>query len=123
VETAIAEVAYHRIRMLGEIGRGDETGVVYRQFLADVHGQDFAWLDDHSRKTRACLAPDDYTAGQRLGEDLLDRHAGGIVYPAVRHTGGTNIAVLQAGLVSNVRLGATYTLTIQAGTLTDVRVG
>ncbi len=87
VEAAIAEVAYDRIRMLGEIGRGGETGVVYRQLLADVHGQYLAWLDDDSRKTRACLDLDD------------------------------------ASLVSNVRLSATYKLTIEAGTLIDVRAG
>jgi hypothetical protein len=75
LRTATAEVAYHRIRMLAEIGRDAEADIPYRQFVADVHAQDFAWLDDRSKRTRACLDPDSYAAGQALGEELRERDA------------------------------------------------
>jgi len=120
VETAIAEVAFHRVRMLAEIGRRDEADIPYRQFVADIHGQDFAWLDDHSRRTRACLDPDSYRAGQDLGAMLVEREMGGVVYPAVRDPRGTNLAVLQPSLVGNVRAGALYRLTIEDGRLASL---
>lgn len=113
LRTAIKEVAFHRVRMLAEIGRDGEADIPYRQFLADVHGQDFAWLDDRSRRTRACLDPDSYAAGQRLRDSLPA--IGGIVYPAVRDAGGTNLAVLQPSLVANVRSGELLHLTIEDG--------
>jgi len=120
VATALAEVAYHRIKQLRETGLDTETDIPYRLFTADVHGQDFAWLDDDTPRTRACLDPDSYAAGQGLGLLLLDRSAGGVVYPAVRHPGGTNIAVLQPAIVANVRREALLHVTIEAGRLTHV---
>lgn len=93
VSTAIAEVTFHRVRMLAEIGRRDEADIPYRQFVADIHGQDFAWLDDRSRRTRACLDPDSYEAGQTLGTWLVEREMGGVIH----------LAVLQPSLVGNVR--------------------
>ena len=117
LRTAIAEVAYHRIRMLAEVGRDTEADIPYRQFVADVHGQDFAWLDDRSKRTRACLDPDSYAAGQALGDQLRARAAGGVVYPAVRDPDGTNLAVLQPSLVGNVRYGELVLLSVEDGRL------
>ncbi|MCU0296332.1 MAG: RES family NAD+ phosphorylase [Candidatus Nanopelagicales bacterium] len=143
VATAIAEVAFHRVRMLAEIGRDAENDIPYRQFVADIRGQDFAWLDDGSRRTRACLDPDSYAAGQQLGTWLDDgsrrtracldpdsyaagqqlgtwlreRDMGGVVYPAVRYAGGTNLAVLQPSLVGNVRYGKLIRISIKDGRL------
>ena len=45
---------------------------------------------------------------------------GGVVHPAVRDPGGTNLAVLQPSLVGNVRAGALYRLTIEDGRLAAV---
>ncbi len=117
VATAIAEVAFHRVRMLAEIGRDAENDIPYRQFVADIRGQDFAWLDDGSRRTRACLDPDSYAAGQQLGTWLRERDMGGVVYPAVRYAGGTNLAVLQPSLVGNVRYGKLIRISIKDGRL------
>lgn len=118
LETCLAEVAYHRVRHLAETGLADEDDVPYRLFLADVHGQDFAWLtDDDSAAARACLDPDSYVAGQRLGARLRSAQAGGVVYPAVRRPGGVNVAVLAPAVVANVRRAALYRLTFRAGRL------
>lgn len=120
VRTAITEVAFHRVRMLAEIGRDAEADIPYRQFLADIHGQDFAWLDDGSQSTRECLDPDSYDAGQRLGQRLRGESRGGVVYPAVRDPGGTNLAVFQPSLVGNVRFGELLRITIAGGRLAAV---
>ena len=45
---------------------------------------------------------------QQLAEQLLDAGSLGIVYPSVRHEGGTCIACFRPPLVSNVRRDATY---------------
>ncbi|MEZ5866175.1 MAG: RES family NAD+ phosphorylase [Geminicoccaceae bacterium] len=37
----------------------------------------------------AILAPDDYTPGQALGRHLREAGSNGVVYPSVRHAGGT----------------------------------
>ncbi len=120
VATAIAEVTFHRLRMLAEVGRDAEADIPYRQFVADVHGQDFAWLDDRSKRTRACLDPDSCDAGQQLGRWLRERDMGGVEYPAVRDPGRSNLAVLQPALVGNVRYGQLVRLTIHDGRLVDV---
>ena len=52
-----------------------------------------------------CLDPNSYRASQRLAADLLHRGSAGIVYPSVRHKGGTCIACFRPALVSNVRQG------------------
>ncbi|MFT4008850.1 MAG: RES family NAD+ phosphorylase [Nocardioidaceae bacterium] len=111
VETAIAEVGFHRRVMLAEIGLTSEV-VSYREFLSDIHADDFADLSDGSAKSNRCLDPDSYLAGQALAADLLARQAGGVRYPAVRDPGGTNLAVLQPALVAHVRPGAEWQLTV-----------
>ncbi|NQW73540.1 MAG: RES family NAD+ phosphorylase [Actinobacteria bacterium] len=120
LDTSVAEVAHHRIRHLAETGLRDEVAVPYRLFLADIHGQDFAHLDDGSPATRACLDPDSHTAGQDLGARLATTTAGGVVYPSVRRPPGQCVAVLVAPLVSNVRREAPYHLTIADGRLAHV---
>lgn len=122
LDTCVAEVAHHRIRHLRETGAPDEDGVQYREFLADVHGQDFAWLDDGSRRSNGCLDPESYAQSQALGHTLISHSRGGVVYPSVRRRGGTCIAVLQPSLVGNVRSAAQVVLTISDYRLTTVAI-
>ena len=112
VATCLAEVAYHRIRHLRETGVADEEAIPYRLFLADIHAQEFALLDDRNPATLACLDPDSYVAGQALGAHLRGQRRGGVCYPSVRHSGGTCIAVLAAPIVANVRRDALFFVTI-----------
>ena len=58
-----------------------------------------------------CLAPDSYVASQKLAVQLLEEGSLGIIYPSVRHAGGTNLACFRPALVGNVRRGQAYELT------------
>lgn len=108
LETAQAEIAHHKSIELGEIGWWEET-VTYDDYLADFS----AALHDlrADRRFAACLAPASYVAAQALAERLLAAGALGVVYPSVRHTGGTCLACFRPALVMNVRKGATLRFT------------
>ena len=71
--------------------------------MADFHAE-FHGLRRESRFAD-CLDPDSYSASQRLAADLLGKGSAGIVYPSVRHKGGTCIACFRPALVGNVRQG------------------
>ncbi|MCO5312809.1 MAG: RES family NAD+ phosphorylase [Microthrixaceae bacterium] len=120
VATCLAEVAHHRIVHLRETGVTEETDVPYRLFLADIHAQDFALLDDGDSRARSCLDPDSYVGGQALGARLRSEHRGGVRYPSVRLDGGVCLAVLHAPIVANVRRGDLYMLTIGDAALAQV---
>ncbi|MGE0040319.1 MAG: RES family NAD+ phosphorylase [Vicinamibacterales bacterium] len=108
VETAQAEVAFHKTVQLAEVGRLEDS-VTYDDYLADFS----ASFHDLRRAPafRACLAPDTYVHAQALAERLLDAGALGIVYPSVRHAGGTAVACFRPALVGNVRRGKTWRFT------------
>lgn len=108
VETALAEVGFHKAVEYQEIGRFDDS-VNYQALLADfsapfhdLRGSD-TWQD--------CLAPDSYCASQALAADLLEAGSMGVIYPSVRHPEGTNLACFRPALVGNVRKGHAYRLT------------
>jgi RES domain-containing protein len=108
VETALAEVAFHKAVEYQEIRRFDDS-VTYQALLADfsasfhdLRGAD-AWDD--------CLAADSYVASQALAAELLDAGSMGVIYPSVRRPEGTNLACFRPALVGNVRKGHAYRLT------------
>ena len=104
LKTAQVEVGFHYAQWLREVNWREEEIVTYRAYAADFHGE-FHDLRDDSR-FKKCLDPDDYRASQRLGRQLLDAGSAGVVYPSVRHSGGTCIACFRPAMVSNVRQGA-----------------
>lgn len=106
--TAQAEVAWHKAVELAEIDWFKES-LTYDDYVADFGGpfHDLRGQTDHA----ACLDPDSYLAAQELAADLLNLGSAGIVYPSVRHRGGTCLACFRPALVGNVRKGATYRLT------------
>lgn len=108
VETAQAEVVYHKTLALAEIGCFEDS-VTYDDYLADFAGDFHDIRGDPAYA--ACVAPDSYVASQGLAERLLDSGALGIVYPSARRPGGTNLACFRPALVANARLGPTYRLT------------
>jgi RES domain-containing protein len=108
VETALAEVGFHKAVEYQEIGRFDDS-VSYQALLADfsasfhdLRGAD-AWDD--------CLVPDSYVASQALAAELLEAGSMGVIYPSVRRPEGTNLACFRPALVGNVRKGHAYRLT------------
>ena len=108
VETALAEVAFHKSVEYQEIGRFDDS-VTYAALLADFTHQ-FHDLRGDSRFA-ACLDPESYVASQRLGEALLEAGSVGLIYPSVRRPEGANLACFRPAVVANVRQGDTWRFT------------
>lgn len=107
-ETALAEVAFHKTVEYQEIGRFDDS-VSYQALLADFSAGFHDLRDDDA--WAPCLDPGSYVASQGLAARLLDAGSMGVIYPSVRHAGGTNLACFRPALVGNVRKGHAYRLT------------
>ncbi|MBV9332600.1 MAG: RES family NAD+ phosphorylase [Candidatus Eremiobacteraeota bacterium] len=105
IETSIAEIAFHKTLDLLEIGVLHDD-VTFDDFTADFSAE-FADLRE-GKRFAAYLDPKSYVASQQLAEKLLQAGSLGIVYPSVRHAGGTCIACFRPALVMNVAKGATY---------------
>lgn len=106
--TSQAEVGFHKSVQLAEIGRFEDT-VTCDDYLADIS----ASLHDlrRARGFRACLDSDSYAGSQALAERLLEAGSLGVVYPSVRHAGGTCLACFRPALVTNVRRDKTFRFT------------
>jgi hypothetical protein len=104
--TSQAEVGFHKSVQLAEIGRFDDT-VTYDDYMADF-GSSFHDLRAGPPGARAWLDPNTYVESQELAERLLEAESLGVVYPSVRHAGGTCVACFRPALVTNVRRGKTY---------------
>jgi hypothetical protein len=109
LKTAQVEVAYHYAQGLREINWQEEEIISYREFLADFRGDFHDLRGDATNKKY--LQPESYRSSQKLGRQLLNKGSSGIVYPSVRHTGGTCIACFRPALVGNVREGSLTTFT------------
>lgn len=107
IETALDEIIFHKTVEYYEINRFDDS-VCYQNLLADFNSE-FHDLRGSPRHEK-CLAPDSYIASQKLAAQLLEQGSLGIIYPSVRHAGGTNLACFRPALVGNVRRGTTYEL-------------
>jgi hypothetical protein len=108
VETALAEVSFHKTVEYQEINRFDDS-VSYQCMLAD-----FTATFHDLRGTSACpqcLDPASYIASQALAAELQDAGSMGVIYPSVRYEGGTNLVCFRPALVGNVRKGLAYRLT------------
>lgn len=106
LETAQAEVAFHKWVELSEVGWLQEE-VTYDDYFADFSAE----FHDIRRDKRFadCLAVDSYVASQGLAQQLFEAGSLGIVYPSVRQRKGTCLACFRPALVTNVRKSATYT--------------
>jgi hypothetical protein len=105
LETAQAEIAFHKSVELAEVDCLDED-VTYDDYLADFSAMFHDIRDD--ARFADCLAPNSYVASQRLAQQLLETGCLGVIYPSVRRKAGTCLACLQPALVMNVRKDATY---------------
>ena len=120
LETSQAEVAFHKAQDLQEINWQDEEVATYADYLADFRA-DFHDIRGESEFVK-CLDPDSYQNSQRLARQLLKEGSPGIVYPSVRHKGGTCLACFRPALVINVRRGPTVALTFKDAILARVTV-
>lgn len=105
LETCIAEVGYHLTQALADAG--DFNAVVeYGEMLASMAG---VFVDLREAAVHPALDPDPasgYPAGNALAVQTRAEGHNGIIYPSVRHRGGTCIAALWPNVVQSVVQGA-----------------
>src|SRR5687768_15632251 len=104
LETAQAEVAFHKTVQLAEVNRFEDS-VTYDDYLADFSA---SFHDIRAAGFRDYLDPESYIASQGLAEQLFDTGSLGVVYPSVRRSGGTCVACFRPAVVGNVRRAKTY---------------
>lgn len=116
LETSIREIAYHKMRFLRDARIEERLAFEYQDFLADFAGRyHFLDRDETRRCLRAEPVPECYSAGQTLAASLLQSGSEGVVYPSVRHRGGSCIACFRPALVFHPRRGRAYRVSIQSG--------
>ena len=118
LETAGIEVAFHKSEELREINWQEKEAFLYADFLADFRGE-FHDIREGFGFAK-CLDPTSYAASQKLAEELLDMGSAGVVYPSVRHNGGTCIACFRPALVNNVRKGGQVSVEFENALATPV---
>lgn len=118
LETAGIEVAFHKAEELREINWQEKEAFLYADFLADFRGEFHDICNDP--RFAKCLDPNSYAASQKLAGELLDKGSAGVVYPSVRHTGGTCIACFRPALVNNVRKGGQVSVEFENALTTPV---
>lgn len=114
VETCISEVGFHLTKALADAGDYNAT-VDYAEMFASMSG---AFADLREQTSHAALNPDPvqgYPAGNMLAEAVRAQGHNGIIYPSVRHRGGTCIVALRPNVVQSAAQGGLHRL-IWSGT-------
>lgn len=110
IETCIAEVGHHLTLALADAG--DFNAVVeYGEMLASMSG---VFVDLRELAEHPALDPEPasgYAAGNAVAALARAEGHNGIIYPSVRHAGGTCIAALWPNVVQSVVQGAMVRLT------------
>jgi hypothetical protein len=107
LETCLAEVRHHLTEALAQTGVFEAT-VDYAELHASFAGE---FVDLRRHADHVCLHPDKkvgYPAGNALADAARARGLNGIIYPSVRHAGGTCIAALFPHAVQSVAQGDVY---------------
>lgn len=107
VETCLMEVGFHLTRMLADAGDFHAT-VEYAEMFCSLAGE---FLDLRQAPGHPALGADTATAyphGNRLADSARSAGVNGIIYPSVRHAGGTCLVALRPAAVQSVRQGAVY---------------
>lgn len=107
VKTCMREVAYHMADFLEKAGQ--YKGVVeYAELFASMAGE---FVDLRAMGSHRCLDPEPaigYPIGNAIADAAIARGLNGVIYPSVRHAGGTCIAALRPHAVQSVAPGALY---------------
>ncbi|WP_038358031.1 RES family NAD+ phosphorylase [Bosea sp. UNC402CLCol] len=110
VTTCLREVGYHLTNALADAGDYNAT-VDYAEMFCSLAGEflDLRQVPDHPslnpEKAKA------YPIGNALADSARAAGLNGIIYPSVRHTGGTCLVALRPAAVQSVRQGAVYRMT------------
>jgi hypothetical protein len=107
VETSLAEVKFHLTEMLAATGVF-EAVVDYAELHASFAGE---FVDLRQHTDHSALDPNKaigYPAGNALADAARAKGLNGIIYPSVRHPGGTCIAALFPHAVQSVAQGDVY---------------
>jgi RES domain-containing protein len=111
LETAEAEIAFHKAQELIEIDWQESETFTFHDYLADFR-TDFHDIRGDAHYS-SCLDPKSYSSSQQLARELLASGSAGIVYPSVRRSNGTCLVCFRPALVTNVRQEGTVTLAFQ----------
>lgn len=110
VETCLAEITFHMTVFLARAGVF-EAVAEYAEMFCSVSGE---FLDLRPAPAHPALSADKalgYPEGNRLALEARRAGLNGIVYPSVRHSGGTCFAILRPAAVQSVRQGDVWRLT------------
>jgi RES domain-containing protein len=118
LETAQAEIAFHKLQELREINWQEPETFTFHDYLADFRS-DFHDIRGDAAYAE-CLDPNSYISSQGLARELLASGSAGIVYPSVRRPDGTCLVCFRPALVTNVRQDRTVTLTFGDANLPPV---
>lgn len=121
-ETAIAEVAAHKLRQLEDVDWPEEEVAHYDDYLADFEAEfhDLTARGKYKEYLAAEPVPECYAASQALARELMGARSNGVVYPSVRVKGaraggGRCVACFRPALVYHVRRGARLEFRLKAG--------
>ncbi len=100
IETAQAEVAFHKSVELAEVNHFEQD-LTFDAYLADFNGElhDIRGVNSF----RSSLTPESYVVSQQLAQRLLEAQSLGIIYSSVRRPAGTCLACFRPAVVTNVR--------------------
>jgi hypothetical protein len=112
LDTARAEVTFHKREELREIGWTDPETFTYDDYLADFRADFHDIRGDVSYA--ACIDPKSHAASQRLAASLLAAGSSGVIYASPRRARGTCLACFRPALVTNVRKGETLEIVCRA---------
>lgn len=108
VQTSLAEVTHHIRRELDRVGDYRAT-IDYAEIWASFAG---AFVDLRAQRPRpVCLDPDPavgYPAGNALAAETMAAEHNGIIYPSVRHPGGTCLVALWPHAVQSIAQGGVW---------------
>ena len=114
LETAIAEVSYHRgvfLRSTEEPAIDIDLRLITANVEADLH--DLAEPGEAANapnRFAAALDPDDYAPSQVLGRALRAGESWGIRYPSVRHFGGECVGIFRPRALRHAKAAGHYAL-------------
>lgn len=91
-ETALFETVHHHGRFMAQTREAPGWTSQFREIVLTVRSNLHDLRGEHD-DIRAAMDPDDYTASQAMARRLRAARSNGIVYPSVRHQGGTRVGL------------------------------